>query len=173
MKISYGASTLIVFFIVLHMTSTSVMAAYRDTTSFTVTRQWPINTCSFDEPIHTVFFDDIPAKVFINNTRTNSRNVKIGITCPLPPIVNVAAFGIADDDNPDLFKNTGSASGLGMKVYIDGTLARPTGDRTFTVMHSSGSRYYLPIDAGYVATKPGKVTGGSFVSVIKLRFEYL
>lgn len=130
-------------------------------------------TCAFDDTTSTVILDDIGSREFTDATARKLTDVLVSITCGAGVTsVNIVPSGIEDETNNTLFRNTGDATGVGLRLQNEsGTAMLPSGSTNVSVVPASGKGSYT-FRAGYVATAPGEVTGGSFLSQVTLNFDY-
>lgn len=130
-------------------------------------------TCTFDDTTPTVVLDDIGIGEFTDSGLKKLKYVSVSITCGSGVAsVKIVPSGIPDETNNTLFRNTGVSSGVGLRLLsASGALMFPSGNNSVQVTPVLGKGLYSFM-AGYVATAPGAVTSGSFLSQVTLNFNY-
>lgn len=121
-----------------------------------------------------------PVKVSDFDSGTSAGRVPFELTANCDSDVTSVVFtftGTADSDDPYRFKNTGTASGIGLYLYslIGGTelTIRANGtDNTRTVAATGGSAV-LPLGAAYFHTnRPGRITSGTLNATATVAITY-
>ncbi|TLV05904.1 fimbrial protein [Klebsiella indica] len=130
-------------------------------------------TCTFDDVTSTVVLDDIGTREFTDTAVKKLKDVPVSITCGAGVTsVKIVPSGTPDEQNDTLFSNTGDSTGVALRLQdLSGTTMLPSGSTNVSVIPSSGKGSYT-FRVGYVATAPGTVTGGRFLSQVTLNFNY-
>lgn len=161
------------FSLLVFCSYTSYATGTDPSASFTVTAQVIRATCSFSVAEQLVTLPGISTLMLTDTSPKNIKNFSIELSCGS----GVKAFylipsGTPDDINPSDFANTGSAKNIALRLFDkDGNILRPDGTSKVSVIPADKVGNYT-FKAGYVATKPNSVTGGSFVSLVNLNIEY-
>jgi type 1 fimbria pilin len=150
-------------------------AANITSTQFTITGVLEAKTCSFNE---TSFSVDLPE---VDTSSLNNSNAIQGITDFTLKMncsggvktVNITPSGTAvTNGDSTLFQNTSSAKNVGLRLLdANGNILIPDGKKKVTINYeqSSGTHKF---SAGYAATGSGRVTGGSFQSLVTFSIDY-
>lgn len=176
MKISKASKS--VLFIMTMGTSllyAPLNAANITSTEFTITGVLEAKTCSFNETTLTVDLPDVDTRS-LNNTNiiqgktdfTLSMNCSGGVSS-INIIPSGSAVTIGDST---LFLNTNSARNVGLRLLDkDGNTLTPDGQKKISINYDeSGGKYMF--SAGYAPTGSGRVSGGSFKTVVTFALDY-
>jgi minor fimbrial subunit len=162
-------------FVGLIALSTATESLSETNPAMVVTFNWRVlrPTCSFKTSVQNVTLDDITDRAFTDTDVRNATPFTVGITCQSGlDTVKIVPAGTPDTQDPTAFANTGTAGNVALRLMDKaGKTLRPDGSSGVAVTPQSGEGSYT-FSAGYVATSVGKVTPGSFVSVVSLTFEY-
>ena len=145
--------------------------------SMQVTLIWPAlpnPTCAFNDATQTVVLDDIAASAFSDKSIYSVTSFDVNIKCEAEiTSVKITPSGAPDDDDGTAFSNTGSATHVALRLLDKNKeVLLPDGTTAVTVTPSGDGEGSYTFSAGYLATVPGQVTAGSFVSTATLSFQY-
>lgn len=155
--------------------NSQLYAANITSTQLTITGVLEAKTCSFNE---TSFSVDLPE---VDTRSLNNSNAIQGITDFTLKIncsggvntVNITPSGTAVTyGDSSLFQNTSSAKNVGLRLLdANGNVLMPDGKKKVTINYEQSSGTYK-FSAGYAATGSGRVTGGSFQSLVTFSIDY-
>lgn len=143
------------------------------TTIITITGTVVSRTCTFDEATQSVPLEEINTREFTDTGVKKSTTFPVAISCGSGVTsVSIVPDGTPDSQDPTTFANTGQSTGVALRLLdASGNVLLPDGTSKVSVTPVAGKGSYS-FRAGYVATAPGAVTGGDFVSVATLSFNY-
>lgn len=130
-------------------------------------------TCQFDKTTYSVELPPVASGAF-NHAEVIGRGAfSVTLTCgDAVTLIDLVASGAADDNNPDLFKNTGSAKNVGLRLFDnEDRVLTPSGLEPVTVTPEA-QRINYNFSAAYAATGAGKVAPGNFISAVDLTINY-
>ncbi|MCU6396988.1 fimbrial protein [Enterobacter quasiroggenkampii] len=150
-------------------------AANITSTQFTISGVFEVKTCSFNETTLIIDLPEVDTRS-LNNTNaiqgktdfTLSMNCSEGITS-----VSITPSGTAvSSGDTTLFLNTGSADNIGLRLLDSkGNILNPNNQDMIAIDYEeSGGKYTF--SAGYSATGTGRVSGGSFQTVVSFLLNY-
>lgn len=173
MKTTSKLASVLVMGALLSLVSQSDARAAHPSTLITVTVTVVDKTCTFDEASQSVELDEITTRGFMDTGIKKRTEFPVTITCAgAVASVNIVPEGTPDLQDPTAFANTGQSSGVALRLLdASDNVLRPDGTSQVSVVPVEGKGSYR-FRAGYVATAPGAVTSGDFVSVVTLGFNY-
>lgn len=149
-----------------------VLAATDDRVDIIFRFEVTAGSCSFNNQDQTVYLDDTLVTSFTDNAIRGEKDFDVDISCSGTSTVKIVPTGTPDTIDPTAFKNTSSASNVALRLLdSDNEILLPDGTKSVTVNTNEGSGSYR-FRAGYVASEPGNVTAGNFISTVNLNFEY-
>lgn len=163
--------------IALLMSAQTAHAAKSDSATLTITGKVLDTTCTFNFDV-TETLDDVADHAFraVGDTAF-VKDVPVSFMCGSDNTgVKISVAGAVNEDGTDstAFKNTGSATGIALRLLADNgtTVLKPDGTSSTGIisLNSSQAGTYI-FKAGYVKTAD-VVTPGSFTSVVNLSFNY-
>lgn len=148
-------------------------AADSSSTIITITGTVVSKTCTFDDATQLVELDEINTREFTDAGVKKRTEFPVSISCGRGVTsVSIVPKGTPDLLDPTAFANTGQSTGVALRLLdASDNVLLPDGTSQVLVMPTEGKGRYS-FRGGYVATAPGAVTAGDFVSVATLYFNY-
>ena len=152
-----------------------LQAANITSTEFTITGVLEAKTCSFSEATQTINLPDVNTRSLVSSNAIHEKtkftlmlNCSGGVS-EISIIPSGTAVGSGDTT---LFMNTASARNVGLRLLDNaGNVLTPNGQSkvTFNFDESGGQYTFI---AGYAGTGAGRVSGGSFQTVVTFSLDY-
>lgn len=154
--------------------SGSVQAATVTSTTFTISGVLEAKTCSFHESSRSIQLPDVDTRTLNSNAISGSTKFPLILDCQKGvSVVSIVPSGTpVESGDKTLFLNSGSAKNVGLRLLdTAGNVLTPDGQRKATFeAQESGGLYIMTV--GYAGTGSGRVSGGSFLSVVTFSLDY-
>ncbi|MRI48207.1 fimbrial protein [Enterobacter ludwigii] len=144
-------------------------------TQFTIKGILEDKTCSFNETALTIDLPEVDTRTLNNNNAIQGKTeFTLSLNCSgSVTSVNIIPSGTPISNSDDtLYSNIGTSRNVGLRILDkNGNSLKPDGQNkvSFDYYESSGKYTFT---AGYVATGTGRVSGGSFKSIVTFSVEY-
>lgn len=154
--------------------SNPLQAANLASTSFTISGILEAKTCSFNETSRTIQLPEVDTQTLNGNAISGSTKFALKLNCQKGvSIVSIVPSGTpVESGDTTLFMNSGSAKNVGLRLLDNGNnVLTPDGQSKATFdAQTSGGVYVVTV--GYAGTGSGRVSGGSFLSVVTFSLNY-
>ncbi|HEY1844321.1 MAG TPA: fimbrial protein [Buttiauxella sp.] len=130
-------------------------------------------TCAFENESQIFYLSDVNTNAFKDSRLYSKKEYSININCGSGvSAVKVVVNGSEDSLDKDAFANTGQSTGVALRLLdANGGILAPDGSKEILITPQNLVGKFT-FAAAYIATAPGRVTAGTFESLVTLSFSY-